>query len=91
MKVILASRGNPDMGQDSDKPYMYCEPDKEVEVESFAEASKACRKFIRDNELGYGNWSGGSVFLNGKHVAYVSYNGRVWDLGGVEIPLETTK
>jgi hypothetical protein len=83
--VRLASCGNPDMGQDPDQPYMYCEPDRMVPVESFAEASKACRRFISDNELGAGHWSGGSIFIAGQKVAYVSYNGRVWDMRGNEI------
>lgn len=46
---------------------------------SIAEASAACRKFIADNELGGGNWSGGDVQDEaGKVVARISYNGRAW-------------
>lgn len=52
-----------------------------VRVESFAEASEACRAFIREHTLGSGNWSGGTVrsgSVRGRIVAVVSYNGRVW-------------
>lgn len=87
MFVQLASVGNPDFGQDPNSPYTYCEPNKMVPVESFAEASKACRQFISDNKLGSGHWSGGSIFIAGKKVAYVSYKGRVWDMRGNEIEI----
>lgn len=49
-------------------------------VRSLEEAITVCRNFIDDNELGGGNWSGGQVSLvNGTPVAYISYNGRIWD------------
>lgn len=80
MKVILLSCGNPDMGQNPDRPYMFCEPGSKVEVDSFAEASKVCRKFISDNGLGSGHWAGGRIFNDkDEWIATVSYNGRVWD------------
>lgn len=80
MKVILSSVGNPDMGQDPGKPYVFCEPDRVVQVSSCVEASKLCHAFIKDNELGSGNWSGGQIFNDdNQHMATVSYNGRVWD------------
>ena len=79
MRLLLASVGNPDFNQDPDRPMWSCEPDKEVDVNSFAEASKACRQFINDNDLGGGNWAGGKIYEGSKLIAKVSYNGRVWD------------
>ena len=85
MKLKLASVGNPDFNQDPNQPMWSCEPNKEVEVESFKEASRVCRKFIDDNNLGGGNWHGGQVYVDGNQVASVSYNGRIWDMEGMEI------
>jgi len=74
--VRLASVGNPDLRQDPMRPISEC---KTVEVSSLAEASRVCLAYIAHNELGKGNWSGGQVCdHNGRRVARVSYNGRVW-------------
>ena len=51
-----------------------------VPISSFEEASSIVRKFIDKNDLGGGNWTGGQIYKNGKEIAYVSYNGRVWEL-----------
>jgi hypothetical protein len=53
-----------------------------VPVKTFAEASRACRRYIEENGLGGGNWSGGQVYCGRKLVARVSYNGRVWSPSG---------
>ncbi len=96
MKVILNSVGNPDLRQDPSKPLFGCEANKTVEVKTFKEASDACIDFINSNLLGSGNWSGGDILNKGKLIAYVSYNGRVWevssgtskhDMANKEIPL----
>lgn len=51
-----------------------------VEVKSFKEASNTCVDFCDKNELGGGNWTGGDIKDDkGKLIAYVSYNGRVWE------------
>jgi hypothetical protein len=49
-----------------------------VAVGDFPAASKACRDYIEENDLGGGNWTGGDIRENGKVVAKVSYNGTVW-------------
>ena len=49
------------------------------EVKSLQEASQVCRDWIEELELGGGNWTGGKVFDNGKQIAEISYNGRIWD------------
>ena len=51
-----------------------------VSISSLKEARKICSKFIDYYNLGGSNWTGGRV-INENHefVAYISYNGRVWD------------
>ena len=75
--VVLASAGNPDHGQDPGEPLFGVSPCKAT-VTTLNDASAACRRYISDNGLGGGNWTGGDVISNGKVVARVSYNGRVW-------------
>lgn len=79
LKVELSSVGNPDFGQDPDRPLYGAKKNKKVSVSSFEEASEVVNKFIHENDLGSGNWSGGAIFENGKQIAHVSYNGRVWE------------
>jgi len=81
MIVKLSSCGNPDFGQDPNRPLYGCEKDKKISVDSFKEASQVCVEFISQNDLGSGNWDGGQVFDGDKQVAQVSYNGRVWEHG----------
>jgi hypothetical protein len=80
MRVKLESVGNPDFRQDPNNPLFGCESNKMIEVSTFKQAREACMQFISDNDLGSGNWSGGEISdENDKVIAYVSYNGRVWD------------
>lgn len=80
MKVTLKSVGNPDFGENPNESVWGCEDNKEVTVNSFKEASKVCSKFIEENDLGSGNWAGGQIKDDsGKVIAFVSYNGRVWE------------
>lgn len=79
MKVELKSVGNPDFGQDPNRPMYGCEKNQTVEVKSLKDAQERCLEFIKENDLGGGNWAGGRIKLNGKLIGYVSYNGRVWD------------
>jgi len=78
MKLKLTSVGNPDFGQDPNRPLYGCRS-KIIRVDSFEEASKKCLEYISQNDLGSGNWSGGQILGNNNElVGYVSYNGRVW-------------
>lgn len=74
MTVLLAAVGNPDFGE----PLDIGVPRSMVPVESFRSASNAVLGYIARNNLGGGNWAGGQVFKDGRQVAHVSYNGRVW-------------
>jgi len=87
MTVKLSSCGNPDHGQnptDSLSPTVFCE------VATFKGASLICTKYIANWNLGGGNWAGGQIHKDGKQVARVSYNGRIWDMNDEEIKRETT-
>ncbi len=75
--VTLSSVGNPDHGQDPNRP-MYGVVNTKTPVRTLKQASEVCSTFIDDNLLGGGNWSGGQVRSKGKLVARVSYNGKVW-------------
>ena len=79
-KVLLASVGNPDFGQDSRRSLPGV-PRRTLRVASIADASKACRAYIAHYELGGGNWLGGEVKKDGKVIAKISYNGRAWEPG----------
>ena len=82
MRVELSSVGNPDFGQNPNEKLWGAEEDRFVSVSTFDEASFECMRFIHNNDLGSGNWSGGDIFNDhGARIAYVSYNGRVWELG----------
>ena len=51
-----------------------------VEVEDLKEARDLCMKFIKHYELGGSCRTGGEVInSNDRVVAYISYNGRIWD------------
>lgn len=82
MEVELRADGNPDHGQHGRlvKPIR-------VAVSDLAEASRVCRQFITEHDLGGGNWTGGTVYQDGKKIARVSYNGRVWDNGDNKIAI----
>ena len=53
-----------------------------AEVRSWAEASRAVRRYIFENDLTGSTWSGGTVRIGGKRAGHISYNGRAWDIHG---------
>lgn len=79
MYVSLSDAGNPDFGQDPSRSISGRRA-RRVKVEGFSEASRICRDYIKENELGNGNWTGGKIEQDGKEIAQVSYNGTVWPL-----------
>jgi hypothetical protein len=79
-KVLLASIGNPDFGQDSRRSLPGV-PRQTLCVASLADARRACRAYIEHYELGSGNWHGGEVKRGATVIAQISYNGRAWEPG----------
>ena len=57
-----------------------------VAVRDLPAASRACRAFIEEHDLGASQWLGGAVADAATKVAVarVSYNGRVWLPDGTE-------
>lgn len=78
LTMALSSAKNPDIRNGYWTPGRRPAP-RTVEVESIAAAVKACGDYIARNDLGGGNWSGGSILRDGVEVARISYNGRVWE------------
>ncbi len=73
LRLKLASVPNPDHEE-----WFSPSPTRYVTVKSLKEASKKCREYIEQFNLGAGNWIGGQVSQNRKRIARISYNGRVW-------------
>lgn len=76
--VSLSAEPNPDFDEDSLEGSINI-PEQLVPVKSVSEARNKVMQFISENDLGSGNWSGGQIFENGRPIAFVSYNGRVWE------------
>lgn len=73
--------------------YLSTRPNHRAQVATLREASQRVRDFIDSHGLGASDWCGtgaGMITENGKVIARVSYNGRVWSADGkdIEIPLE---
>lgn len=82
MYVELESVNNPDFRYDNRKIKKNI-----VVIKNLKEAKNVCENFIETNNLGGGNWSGGKVFDDqDKQIAYVSYNGRIWQPGNYPQP-----
>jgi hypothetical protein len=80
MKVLLKHKINPDI-KNHYRSRMRRPSAKEVEVASFKEASAICKVYIERYHLGSGNWDGGKITdHDGKEIARVSFNGKVWSL-----------
>lgn len=76
--VTLSCAGNPDMRQ----AHNLGVPILQVVVNSLDDARDECRKYIGENDLGGGNWTGGQITdEQGNPIAEVSYNGRIWKPG----------
>lgn len=58
MRVRLKAVGNPDFPRGHPHREVSI-PTTYVEVESLEEASRICREYIVENDLGGGNWAGG--------------------------------
>lgn len=79
--VKLASAPNPDHYQTTPpanpKSYM---------VPSLMRAREVAMRYRDENDLGGGNWHRADVYDGqGKFVARISYNGRLWDAKGNEV------
>ena len=69
--------GNPDFGQDPDRP-PYGVMNREFTTNDFEILLLRVRKWQYENDIGGGNWMNPAVYVDGKEVGYMSYNGKVW-------------
>ncbi len=72
-RLKLASVPNPEHDE-----WFSPAPRRYITVNSLKEASRKCREYIEEFNLGSGNWAGGLVLQNRKQIARISYNGRIW-------------
>lgn len=80
MTVDLSHVPNPDVDGGYWSPPIDRGTTKRTRVLSLTDASQQCRAYISRNELGGGNWTGGTIRIDSEPVGRVSYNGRVWSL-----------
>lgn len=79
LTLILKNVGNPDFRQDPSRKLPETE-NRKIKVSSFKEASEETIKYIEEFDLGSGNFPHAPILdETGKQIAYVSYNGRVWE------------
>jgi hypothetical protein len=78
--VKLSSIGNPDRGQ-------FMSPSEPITFvgDSLQSIVDACDDYIDFWDLGGGNWTNPTITLDGKPVATISYNLRLWAMDGKEI------
>lgn len=82
LTLDLAARGNPDFGQ-ADGPLPGV-PASKVEVADLSTASSVALAYIREHDLGGGNWAGGLLTdAEGEVVGRVGYSGKVWPPGEI--------
>lgn len=79
MQVTLAHEPNPDIDGGYWDETEDDGSETKAQIDSFKEAREQCLGYIFRNQLGAGNWAGGKIFKDGVQVAFVSYNGRVWE------------
>jgi len=84
LSVEISAEPNPDYDKNTHNGSINIKP-KKVKINSLQEASTIVRKFINDNDLGGGNFTGGNIYSDNKIVGRVSYNGRIWDVNNNEM------
>ena len=70
--------GNPDYGQDPNKPPYGIKP-QTIKSDDINELKKKVREWQYENDVGGGNWGSPAVYQDGKVLGYMSYNGKIWD------------
>jgi len=87
--VVCKSLGNPVYLQNELESVS---PENMFSSNTLDEASKICREYILNFNLGGGNWAGGQVYHPKKGlIANISFNGKVWKLNNTKYPNEDLK
>lgn len=69
--------GNPDYGQDPDRP-PYGVDIVKITAHNFDALVEQVSDWQSENDIGGGNWMNPAIYLDGEVVGYMSYNGKVW-------------
>lgn len=87
--VHLESVGNPDHGQNPNRP-VYGVPTVKAHVDNLVQARQVVQQYINYFDLGGGNWVGGEVvrLSDGLVIGTFSYNGRLWADGSYNKEIE---
>jgi hypothetical protein len=72
--VDLETVGNPDFGQ-----YAPITDPTTLRAASFDELKAALREWMRDWNVGMGNWTNPTLYLDNKPLGFLSYNLRLWE------------
>lgn len=78
-RVLLATRGNPDYGQDPTQPPWGMAPDRFASVDSLEEAKRVVAQFLRSYDVGGGQWVGGDVWCSGRRLGRIAFNGNYFE------------
>lgn len=78
LQIKLIVFGNPDYGQDPNKPPYGVKP-RTISAEDIKQLRTKVRQWQTDNCVGGGNWGSPAVYKDGKLLGYMSYNGKLWD------------
>lgn len=78
LRLVLRADPNFDFGPGTVQRTVRIAP-RWVPVPDLRSASEQARRYIVDNQLGGGNFTGGDVYRDGKPFARVSFNGSVFD------------
>lgn len=82
-KVTVKAIGNPDKGQDPNRPLYGVEPQTFI-MQSIADLRDAVWDWQIDNDIGSGNWLDSPVYKEDQYIGLMSYNGRIWAKEGEE-------
>ena len=78
--------GNPDYNQNPHRAYS---PAKTISADTLAELSQMAQDYIRQNDVGGGNWCEQAVRCDGREVGRLAYNGKVFGPGKWDINTPT--
>ena len=76
--LSISTCGNPDHGQDPDRPLYGTPEELKVTASTLVELIRQVRQFQVEYDVGGGNWMNPQVFKNRKPIGWMSYNGRIW-------------
>ena len=74
----LTNVGNIDYQQDPTKPLYGTHTLKNIQFEKLSKLKNLVTNYIKECDLGGGNFVPPKVYKNNKYIGFFSYNGRFW-------------